>query len=374
MTWSVKIGEIGGTAIRVHLTFLLLLAWIWLMHYQIGGAPAAWEGVIFVLLVFLCVLLHEFGHVFAARLYGVRTPDVTLLPIGGVARLERMPERPREELVVALAGPLVNVVIAGLILLYLGRTVDAETAASIHDPRQNLLARLASVNIFLVLFNLIPAFPMDGGRVLRALLAIPLGFGRATQVAASIGQGLAFVLGFIGLFYNPLLIFIAIFVYLAAAAEAQTAQIRQVSSGVMIGDVMITEFARLPRTARVDDAIETLLRTTQHEFPVVDDGGHLVGVLTRDDMIRALKERGPDAPVIEVMRKDIPTIYERKCLDEAFRLMQEKAVPAVGIVEARGRLVGLVTHEAIGEMMMVRSALPERFGFGPWHRREVRAG
>lgn len=250
MTWSIKIGEIRGTSVRIHLTFLFLLAWIWLVNYRAGGTAAAWQGVIFILLIFLCVLLHEFGHVFAARQFGVRTPDITLLPIGGVARLERMPERPMEELIVA-AGPLVNVVIAALLLVYLGHAIDPEILDDLEKPQLGLAARLASVNIFLVLFNLIPAFPMDGGRVLRALLAMRLGFGRATQIAASIGQGLAIVFGFAGLFYNPLLIFIAIFVYLAATSEAQATQIREVSSGILIGEAMITEFVRLPADARV---------------------------------------------------------------------------------------------------------------------------
>jgi Zn-dependent protease len=364
VTWSIKIGDVGGTAVRIHLTFLLLLAWIWFANYQVGGAAAAWRGTGLVLLIFVCVLLHEFGHVFAARFFGVRTPDITLLPIGGVARLERMPERPSEELIIAIAGPLVNVVIAGVLLLYLGGNANLEVLKEMEDTHVGLITRLASVNIFLVLFNLIPAFPMDGGRMLRALLAIRLGFGRATQIAASLGQGLAFVFGFLGLLYNPLLIFIAIFVYLAAAAEAQSTQIREISSGVMIREAMITEFARLHADARVDDAVEALLRTTQHDFPVVDSEGRLLGVLTRDDMIRALRETGLATPVRDVMRRGIPLVYERKCLDEAFRRMQEIAVPAVGVVDKEGKLVGLITSENIGEMMMVRSIAPDRFGDG----------
>jgi Zn-dependent protease/CBS domain-containing protein len=362
MSWSVKIGEIAGTAIRVHLTFLLLLSWIWIANYRVGGTPAAWHGIILVLLIFLCVLLHEFGHVFAARYFGVRTADITLLPIGGVARLERMPEHPVEELLVASAGPLVNVIIAALLLLYLGSMVSPNTVEELGDPHLNVATQLASVNIFLVLFNVIPAFPMDGGRVLRALLAMRLGFGRATQIAASIGQVLAFVFGFAGLFYNPMLIFIAIFVYLAAASEAQATHIREIASGVVIGDAMITEFARLPPDARVKDAVEALLRTTQHEFPVVDGNESLLGIVTRDDMIRALKDKGLEAPVRDVMRTDIPLLQERKCLDEAFRRMQDGAFPAVGVVDGKGKLVGLVTPENIGEMMMLRSLAPETFG------------
>jgi Zn-dependent protease/CBS domain-containing protein len=369
MGWSIKIGEIGGTAIRIHLTFLLLLLWIWMMHYQIGGTAAALEGVLFIIAIFFCVLLHEFGHIIAARHYGIRTPDVTLLPIGGVARLERMPEEPRQELVVAIAGPLVNVVIAVLLFLYLGGVVQPEHLANLEDPRLNFIARLAATNVFLVVFNAIPAFPMDGGRVLRALLAMRIGYGRATQIAAQIGQGLAFGFGFLGLFYNPLLIFIGIFVYLAAAAEAHQVQVRQVSAGVPVSEAMITEFVTLDEGARLSDAIDALLRTTQHEFPVLDASGRLVGILTRNGMIRGLKEGGPDAAVAGSMHADVPTIRPSAGLDQAFRQMQETGAPAVGVVDSAGVLKGILTPENVAEMVMVWSALPEPAGVGPWFRR-----
>lgn len=362
--WSLNLGTIAGTTVRVHFTFLLLLVWIWLMHYRIGGAPAAWEGVAFIIAVFACVVLHEFGHIAAARYFGISTPDITLLPIGGVARLERMPEEPGQEFVIAVAGPLVNVAIAALIFALLGGSAGVEQMAGIEDPRTNFLARLAGVNVFLVLFNMIPAFPMDGGRILRAALAARLSWSRATQIAATIGQGMAFVFGFLGLFYNPLLIFIGIFVYLAAAAEAQNAQIRDVATSVLVGDVMITEFARLERSATLDEAIEMLLATTQHEFPVIDSAGHLQGLVTRDDMIRTLKEKGPAAPVTSAMRNDIPRIHYRKSLEESLRLMQQSDVPAVAVVDNSERLVGLMTHETIGEMLMVRSAVSDAFRFG----------
>ncbi|HXV31713.1 MAG TPA: site-2 protease family protein, partial [Sinorhizobium sp.] len=342
MAWSFRIGTIGGTAIRVHVTFALLLIWIWLMHYRIGGTPAALAGIAFVIAIFACVVLHEFGHIAVARHFGIKTPDIILLPIGGVARLERMPEQPKEEFLIAIAGPLVNVAIAGVILLLLGTSVGFEQMAEIEDPQLGFLARLAGVNIFLVVFNMIPAFPMDGGRVLRAALASRLSWSRATQIAATIGQGLAFVFGFLGLFYNPLLIFIAIFVYLAATAEAQNAQIREVSDSVLVGDVMVTEFARLERSASIDEAIETLLATTQSEFPVVDSHGHFEGLLTRDDIIRTLKEKGAATPVVYAMRQDVPTVHFRKRLEESLRLMQEANSPAVAVVDSLNRLVGLM--------------------------------
>src|SRR5215218_8467611 len=226
MGWSIPIGMVKGTVVRVHITFLLFLAWIGVAAFARGGQGAALQSVVYILLLFLCVLLHEFGHVFAARRYGIQTPDITLLPIGGVARLERIPEKPTQELVVALAGPAVNVVIAALLFLALGGLPSMGDGTQVQNPGVDLLGRLAWVNISLVVFNLIPAFPMDGGRVLRALLAYRLGYARATEIAASVGQVVAFALGIIGLFYSPILVFIAIFVYLGAAAEAGAVQMR----------------------------------------------------------------------------------------------------------------------------------------------------
>jgi len=357
MTWSFPIGVVGGTVIRLHVTFLLLLLWIAGAHYAQGGGQAALQGVAFVVLAFVCVVLHEFGHIVAARRYGIQTPDITLLPIGGVARLARIPEQPGQELVIAIAGPLVNVVIAVLLWLILGG-LPTLAGTEVQNPGVDLLARLASVNLFLFLFNLIPAFPMDGGRVLRALLAYRMGFGRATQIAASVGQGVAFLLGLLGLFGNPLLLFIALFVYLGAASEAHSVQMRQVARGMLVEDAMITEFARLSPNSRLQDAVQELIRTTQHEFPVVDGAGRLRGVLTRDAMIRALQEQGPDAPVLDFMTRDIPVVQPRQSLDEALRLLQENGLPAVGVADAEGRLSGFITLENIGEIMMVNAARP----------------
>jgi Zn-dependent protease/CBS domain-containing protein len=367
MSWSVSIGRIAGTAVRIHITFLLFLVWIWAANYFTGGADAAWTSLVFMVLLFLCVLAHEFGHVFTARAFGVQTPDVTLLPIGGVARLERIPEEPFQEFLIAIAGPLINVAIALVLMTLFSADLSTRHMAAMDNAQVSMIDRLASVNLFLALFNLIPAFPMDGGRILRSLLAIRLGFARATSVAATIGQLFAFALGFLGLFGNPLLIFIAIFVYLAATSEAQLAQVRTLSRGVPVTSAMMTQFATLAPHERIEQAIETLLRTSQSESPVVEDG-RLVGVLGRNDMIKALKDVGPQAAIADVMTRDIPTIGYRGWLDEAFRLLQEKSVPAVGVVDQYGRLAGLITSETIGEMLMVREALPEGAGFGPWRR------
>jgi Zn-dependent protease len=224
MRSSLKVATVFGIEVRIHLTFLLFLVWIWFSYYQVGGLTGAIEGVLFILALFACVLLHEFGHAFAARGFGIETPDITLLPFGGVARLNRIPETPWQELVVAIAGPLVNVVIAAVLILVIHTSAGLEQLEYLESPRVELLAKLTTVNVMLVLFNLIPAFPMDGGRVLRALLAMAMPYVRATQIAAWIGQGLAVVFGIVGIFGNPMLIFIAFFIFVGAQQEAAMAK------------------------------------------------------------------------------------------------------------------------------------------------------
>ena len=224
MRWSFKVASVAGTEVRIHLTFLLFVAWIGFSYYQVEGLPGAVQGVLFILSLFACVLLHEFGHAFAARGFGIATPDITLLPIGGVARLTRIPDKPWQELVVAIAGPLVNVVIAAALIFVVHSSAELEHLQYLESPRVELLSKLASVNVMLVLFNLIPAFPMDGGRILRALLAMAMPYAQATQVAARIGLGLGVGFGIFGLFGNSLLIFIAFFIFAGAQQEAAIAR------------------------------------------------------------------------------------------------------------------------------------------------------
>ncbi|MGH6736468.1 MAG: site-2 protease family protein [Methyloceanibacter sp.] len=368
MRWSLNVGTIAGAAIRIHITFLLFLVWLGMIYYRQGGAEAAWQGTIFIVLIFLCVLLHELGHVFAARRYGVKTRDVTLWPFGGIASMERMPDKPGEELIVAIAGPAVNVAVAAVLLLWLWPQLDPDNLAKLEDPHVSLAVKVAGANIILVLFNLIPAFPMDGGRVLRALLAMRMGTARATELAATIGQGFAIVFAILGIVYNPMLVIIAIFIFLAASGEASHAQLRAVAQGALVSDAMITAFQSLPTTATIGDAADALIRTTQTAFPIVDGAGHLRGVLTRDAMIKALKERGPGAPVIETMQGDVPTVPARAKLDAALRSLMQRERPVVGVTDPGGKLVGLLTVENLGEMMMVQSAQPDA-GTGPWGTR-----
>ena len=357
MSWSLPVFRIAGIQLRIHITFLLLIAWLAFGYYAQGGSAVAASRVIFVLLLFLCVVLHEFVHAFAAKAFGINTPDITLLPIGGVARLERMPEEPVQELIIAVAGPLVNVVIA-LGLFVVGGSQGLLNRSTVEGG--GLIAQLLTINIILVLFNLLPAFPMDGGRVLRALLATRLSYARATQIAASIGQGCAFIFGFIGLFGNPFLLFIAFFVYMGASQEAALAQLKDISRSFPVSSAMVREFRTLPVSATLEEAVDALLATSQHDFPVVAEDGNVAGLLTRHDLIAALRKNDPALRVGDVMRRDIPTVTIGTRFEEAFRIMQECNCPAVPVLDRMKRLVGLLTSENVSELMMVQSAMPRR--------------
>jgi Zn-dependent protease/predicted transcriptional regulator len=358
MHWSFPIARVGGTDIRIHVTFFLLLLWIGIIQFQHGGQAAAIEGIIFIIAIFACVVLHELGHTLAARRYGIRTPRITLLPIGGVAEMERMPENPLHEIVVAVAGPLVNVVIALVLIYGFGAVLNAEMVATMEDPARSFLSRLAAVNVILVLFNLIPAFPMDGGRVLRALLATRFSRTRATEIAASIGQAVAFLFGFLGLVSgNVLLVFVAIFVYLAASGEAMAVNLQDVARSFKVRDAMISEFATLGPNSNLADAADLLLRTAQHEFPVVDGSGNLRGVLTREEMVAGIGKSGRDTPVIEVMARDIPVVRVDGSLDAALKTLQAGRAPVIGVTDEADHLIGYINRENIGELLMVRSAV-----------------
>jgi len=360
MGWSWRIGRIAGIDVYVHPTFLLLLAWVALVHYFAhGDLGEALYGLGFILALFGIVVLHELGHALTARRYGIRTRDITLLPIGGVARLERIPEDPWQELVVAVAGPAVNVVMAAGIYvgLALGQGLSLSPVVSVFRVGGGFLEQLFWVNVTLVVFNLIPAFPMDGGRVLRALLAMRLDYVRATQIAASIGQGFALLFGLLGLFVNPFLIFIALFVWLAGAQEAGVVQMRSALGGIPVMRVMITDFRGLRPDDPLAHAVEHVVAGFQQDFPVVEDG-RLVGVLTRNDLAAALGRYGPETRVGDVMRQDFVTADPKEMLQTTFARLQDGHCRTVPVVKD-GRLLGLLTADNLAEVLMIQEALRE---------------
>lgn len=286
MAWSWKIGRLAGINVYMHWTFLLLIAFVGFLYLSRGATwVAAAIGIGFILALFSCVVLHELGHALMARRFGVPTRDITLLPIGGVARMQRIPEHPGQELLVAIAGPAVNVVIAIVLAGVLAATGQLGSALSsglldISDiGTGNFLPNLMWLNVILVVFNMLPAFPMDGGRVLRAVLAFFLEYTTATTIAATAGQAMAILFGMYGLLsHEPILVLIAVFVFLGASAESQQTQVRTLLSNVAVQDAMLSRF----RTLRPDDtlgtAIDELLAGSQHDFPVLDDGRY-VGML-----------------------------------------------------------------------------------------------
>jgi Zn-dependent protease/CBS domain-containing protein len=310
--------------------------------------------VLFIVLLFACVVAHEYGHALTARRYGIRTLDITLLPIGGVARLDRMPRDPRQELLVALAGPAVNVVIAAALFAFLRLTRGPLSLATIDLAGGDLPLELMWVNATLVGFNLLPAFPMDGGRMLRALLARRMEYARATRTAASVGQIMAFLFGFLGLLYNPFLLFIALFVYMGAEAEAQAVLVEASLQGLPVREVMVTRFVTLADHEPLSRAVDLLLSGAQQDFPVLEDG-RLVGILGRRELVAALHAQGTASPVSTAMTRIAPVQADAPLADTFLRLQTER-VPAVPVVEG-DRLAGLVTVENVAEFLMIRSAL-----------------
>ena len=356
MKWQWKLGRFAGIDVYVHTTFLLLIGWVgynyWLQTQELSKV---FIGILFIFALFVCVILHEYGHALTARKYGIKTRDITLYPIGGVARLERMPDRPIEELWVALAGPAVNLVIAGILIAYLVLTNSLSPITSLSLAQGSFLERLMALNVYLALFNLIPAFPMDGGRVLRALLALRLDYVQATQIAAYIGQGIAFLFGFIGLFSNPFLIFIALFVWIGAAQEANMVQVRNSLGGIPVTRAMQTDYHILSPSDTLGRAVELILSGSQQDFPVVENG-RVDGILDRDTLISALSKNGQSTAVAEVMHRNLPEIDSHDMVETALTRLQESGSKTLPVTHL-GQLVGLITSENITEFLMIRSAL-----------------
>lgn len=357
MKWSWKIARLAGIDVYVHATFLILLAWVGAAHWlKDHSLAAAATGILFILALFGCVVLHELGHALTARRFGVRTRNITLWPIGGIASLERIPDVPRQELAVAIAGPLVNLVIAGLLWGVLQVAGDGSALAAGDLGKASFLERLLAVNLFLALFNLLPAFPMDGGRVLRALLATRLSHVRATEIAAQVGQGMALLFGLLGLFWNPFLIFIAFFVYLGAYGEASVSQMQAAFRGIPVSRAMLTDFEVLGPRDSLARAVALTLAGTQVDFPVVDETGAVLGVLRQTELLAGLAGQGPEAPVEGWMCRDFQSIDPNALLDGVFLQIQQNSCHTLPVVQG-GRLVGLLTPQNLGEFIQIEAAL-----------------
>ncbi len=356
MRWSFVVGRVGETVVRLHVTMVLLLAWYAWGGWRLAGVRGAVDQVLFITLLFVSVLLHEFGHIFAARYYHIGTPDVLLTPLGGIARIAKMPEEPRQELVIALAGPAVTLLIA----VVLAVTVTLGGGSTLLPPGgwfdMPLWVALLWTNVILLGFNLIPAFPMDGGRVLRALLAGRLGMVRGTRIAGRIGQAVAVGFALIGLQYNPFLLLIAAFVFLGAQAEMESVQTRALAGDLTAERLTVTDVRVLTPEVRLEEAIRLLTRSDQRAFPVLDPAGVLLGLLTRDDLLRGVSDAGMAAPVAIAM---VPPSVSGVILlgmgfEEAVQQLFEGKRDALPVVAPDGRFVGLMTRDNVTDVLLVQ--------------------
>lgn len=361
MTWSLKIARIAGINVYLHWTFLILLAWIFIANLSAGQSTAeALIGVASILALFACVVLHEFGHALAARRYDIQTQKIVLLPIGGVAMLEKMPENPRHELVVALAGPAVNLAIAGILIAYLllsGQELPFHLLKDFSqiDLNKDFLSYLLLVNGLLFLFNLAPAFPMDGGRVLRAFLSMRYDRATATNIAAKIGQFLAIALVFMGFMGNIWFIFIGLFIYLGASGEANYEAQRSLLSNLTVKDVLMHQYTPLHAWETIGRAVEILLDGQEKEFIVTEDN-QIIGTISRDDIIKGLQALGKEERLKRIVNPDWIRLSTSMNLNEAYEQMSGKKLSICPVYDEYGQLVGVLNQENILEAVMIESA------------------
>jgi stage IV sporulation protein FB len=360
MRWSIRLGRLAGVEIRLHLTFFMLLAWDAYRSLLEGGERLMGFSLVFIPALFACIVAHEFGHILMARRFGIATKDIILSPIGGIARLAGMPERPREEILIALAGPAVTLLLA----LGLGLATALGGGFRIEDlsPLSTaLLPKLTAVNAWILLFNLLPIFPMDGGRVLRAVLASRHGLTEGTRRATRVAQVLAGLMVALGLFGgNLMLLVIGGFIFLAGEAEARAVELRWAGRGVTAGEMMVTRFRTLKVYDTLDRAASLLLEAEQREFPVVDNLDRLEGLLTRDGLIRGLATLGPGATVEQAMAKPVTPLPAGLAFEQALERLRDSGLPALPVVDAGGGLAGLLTWDNVTDLVLVRQSLEAR--------------
>jgi len=364
MSWSYRITNVAGIPIRVHVTFFLILllgAYQW--YGMLGTLGAAAFGAALMLLLFLCVVLHELGHSLVAQAYGIPVREIVLLPLGGVAQMTKHPERPAHELLIALAGPLVNVLIAALLLLPLGfragpmlLTDHGLLPAGVGDEPslRTAITWLFAANVSLVLFNLIPAFPLDGGRALRALLAMSMGPRAATRAAASIGQLLAVLLGVYGVLNSHfVLTLVAVFIFFGAGQETAEADAKTVLKTLRVGDAYNKHALSLAVGDRLSRVVDFLLTSYQPDFAVLQ-GSRLIGIVTRAHVLAALEAHPGDVFVTAIMQREVPRVEAARSLDEVQLAMQQANSRVVAVYEG-SRFLGLVAREDIGEALAVQT-------------------
>jgi Zn-dependent protease len=328
----------------MHLTLLILLAWIAASYaFQGVGLTATAVGGALVLAIFVIIVVHELGHALVARHYGIETRDIMLLPIGGISNMERIPDKPRQELAVAIVGPLINVALAAALWISIAATGGSLLLAEATSLGGAILAQLFWINIGLAVFNLLPAFPMDGGRVLRSLVAMRTGYERATDVAAALGKAFAVLIGIVGLFFNPLLLLIAFVVWMGATQERALVHLKSAISGVPVSAAMLRRVETVTPEQPLEDAASLLLGGGLEQLPVIDHG-RPVGVITRADVATALAHAGPDATVGGAPQHSIVMVSPGDSLDVVLDQLRQQP-DAVVLVVDHGHPVGVLTPE-----------------------------
>jgi Zn-dependent protease len=347
--------------VRLHFTFLLLLSFMLLT--DLGSRESGASYAVFLVGLFVSVLLHELAHAFVSSRFGVRTTEIVMFPIGGLARTER-PLRPTEELWVSLAGPMANLLLAVAIFTYLYLNQQFSVLAAmrpsdlLHPSAQRALPLLAFGNLSLALFNLLPAFPMDGGRVLRALLGYVRTEEEATRIASWMGRALAISMALYGLWEAQfMVVFFAFFIYLGAAQEGAAALGRTLTHGIPVRAAMITEFHTLGHGDTIRDAANLLLATSQQDFPIMH-ADQVVGLLGRNLLLKSLASEGPDAYVAGVMDRDF--LQLDPVMDLADVLPRMAQAGRCALVMDQNNLIGLLTTDNLSEFLLLR-----RFGMEP---------
>ncbi len=356
MKKSWNIGKLFGIDVKIHPTFIFLLVWIGFSSLMTGGSlPDMVGDLLFISALFVCVLLHEVGHALMAKRFDISTGDITLLPIGGIARLERIPEDPKQELLVAGAGPAVNLLISAVIVAGLFFTGFFANPLNLSAITENFWLQLLSANLLLVIFNLIPAFPMDGGRVFRAILASKMDHVKATRIAANVGRGFAILMGIAGFFYNPWLILTAIFVWSGAGAEARSVEVQAGVKGLVARDAMISQFYQVEANQPLSGVFQLSMETGQHNMPVTSNG-HFLGIIRRADLLNAINRLGNRSPAYAAIGVEPKSVHPETPLKAV--LAEFTSSQVLPVIEDR-QLIGLITPESIKQRMWLNQRMKQ---------------
>jgi Zn-dependent protease len=353
MRGSFRLTRVFGINIDIHFTFFLLL----LLFFILLGP----KGLVLILGVFFFVTLHELCHSLVALHFGIKVKRITLLPIGGVASMSEIPKKPYQELLISLAGPLSNVLVVIIfyypLLIFLGKETlmypfMVLTGQASYTGSFNVLAHIYWINLILAVFNMLPAFPMDGGRVVRAILSYRMSYKEATAIAVRLGHIFALLFAYIGIVHGHIfLLIIAVFIYMAASSEGFQVNVQETIKKYTVRDVLAREFVHVSPDTPLAKLLEVMLHRHQEDFPVMEEGA-LRGFVTRRGVIQGIHEKGKDAKVSEIMRTDIPPVKVTARLNEVQRLMQRHSTNAMP-VERNGKIIGIVTLDDINRIFVI---------------------